>query len=372
MVSEVAAICAMRDRVIRNLRITECYHRLSLAMAARTGACANWCTFATWASRQAGSTIRGEDLLARLSGHSRQGWALAHPVRSLWRMMLRQGMFNADTALGRLVRAVHTPFDAFERASEAVAEGNLKVFEEIGAEFARYLETCPPDAPVDSGAFAGFLSGFRPGDPPEGQEYLRRAFLCYQRQSLEGDPVRRAQLIVLANLEIGLHEQTRLQPQIQKALESGSETAEDLGARAWRALFHTEAAPGLLCRPLGFVLVRYRRFAAALTRQAVTECMMVLSLPGMALELGRNLDVPYPEPLREIGSEELRELCARFEPPGACVNCGADDWADLKQRMHYILHLFRAFHLHPELASAPFAAAQMEQIRAGLIPGGDL
>jgi hypothetical protein len=45
---EAVAIAAIRDRVIRNLRITECYHRLSLEMAARTGAGANWSTFVTW------------------------------------------------------------------------------------------------------------------------------------------------------------------------------------------------------------------------------------------------------------------------------------------------------------------------------------
>ena len=51
---EVIQIAALRDPVLRNLRITECYHRISAAFAARTGRCANWCTFALWASRQAG------------------------------------------------------------------------------------------------------------------------------------------------------------------------------------------------------------------------------------------------------------------------------------------------------------------------------
>ena len=51
----------MRDPVLRNLEITHCYWRLAQAVARRTGVGANWCTFATWASRQAGSTIRGED-----------------------------------------------------------------------------------------------------------------------------------------------------------------------------------------------------------------------------------------------------------------------------------------------------------------------
>ena len=59
--AEVRRIAAMHDAVLRNLEITHCYWRLAQAVARRTGAGANWCTFATWASKQAGSTIRGED-----------------------------------------------------------------------------------------------------------------------------------------------------------------------------------------------------------------------------------------------------------------------------------------------------------------------
>ena len=49
------------EPVIRNLRITQCYHDLSQAVAsviAETNV--NWCTFATWASKTAGRFIRGE------------------------------------------------------------------------------------------------------------------------------------------------------------------------------------------------------------------------------------------------------------------------------------------------------------------------
>ncbi len=59
--AEVQAIAAMDDGVLRNLRITDCYSRLSASFATLTGPGANWCTFGVWASRQAGATIRGED-----------------------------------------------------------------------------------------------------------------------------------------------------------------------------------------------------------------------------------------------------------------------------------------------------------------------
>jgi len=56
--AEVDRIATLGDPVLRNLQITQCYHELASALAKRTGPHANWCTFATWASKQAGQTIR--------------------------------------------------------------------------------------------------------------------------------------------------------------------------------------------------------------------------------------------------------------------------------------------------------------------------
>jgi hypothetical protein len=54
------------------------------------------------------------------------------------------------------------------------------------------------------------------------------------------------------------------------------------------------------------------------------------------------------------------------------VDCGARDWADLSQRMHYIVHLFRAFLLDSNLMQPPFTPTQIELLRLGEIPGGEL
>src|SRR5438094_6565457 len=61
-VAEVDQIATLADPVLRNLQITQCYCELSAVFAEREGPRANWCTFATWASKQAGQTIRREDL----------------------------------------------------------------------------------------------------------------------------------------------------------------------------------------------------------------------------------------------------------------------------------------------------------------------
>ena len=376
-VEEVRRVARIHDPILRNLEITDCYSRLAAAVAARTGAGANWCAYATWASRQAGRTIRGEDLLEHLELRLGRRRELLHPVASLWRRLLRRGLLRPDTRLGRLVAELHTPFDAFELASAAVARGNLKVFEEIGLEFARYLEECPPDAPADSERVERFLGGLRAGDPPDGQEYLRQAFRRYQAQRFEADANVRAQLLLLANLEIGLHEQTRLQPEIREALDAPFLTNEQLGQRLLTALVGGRGRRVRLRRPaaavLGALASGAQRESRRLAREAITHAFMTLSLPGHVLALGRHLDRPYPPALAELADPELEGLVARFEPaPPAADDCGAHDWSELDQRMHYIVHLFRCFHDGADLYEPPFTSEQLASIRRGLVPGGAL
>lgn len=376
--ADVARIASVGNRVIRNLEITKCYADLSAAFRARTGAGADWCTFATWASRQAGNTIRGEDLLERFErrlGH--RAWVLA-PLQSLSRLLLRNGLFEDDTILGRVIAEIHTPFDALERTSAAVAEGNLKVFEEIGREFARFLAIVPADAGPDSKEHAVFAASLRPGPPPEGQDYLREAFAHYQAQRLESDAGLRAGWMLLANLKIGLHEQIRLQPQIAAAIDSPLITVADLGARVlhilvpgsrrWTRAIHDPAA-----NIVGLAATRIRRDAVAITRAVVTESMMVLALPGRVLSLGKHLDAAVPAVFTGATPPALAEFVKDHDPctPGTS-NCAADDWCELRQRMHYIVHLFRAYADEPSLFSAPFTPEQVARFRAGVVPEGDL
>ena len=375
-VEEVRRIVAITNPVIRNLEITECYSRLAATFAARSGEGANWCTYATWASRQAGETIRGEDLLEQLGRKFGHGRRLLHPIRTLWRRLLRRGLFQRDARLGRLTAELHTPFDAFERASDSVARGNLKVFEEIGLEFARYLQECPDGG--ESTQFQRFLDGLRPGDPPDGQRYLRDAFERYERRQLERDPKARMELAVLANLAIGFHEQTRLQPQIREALDAAYATQEDLGRRALEALWPSAARLWpVVKRPaaaaVGVVAAGAQRATSRLAREVITESFMVLSVPGRVLALSMHLGDAYPEALREPANAALLELRARFEPlPPAPDQCGARDWSDLHQRMHYIVHLFCAFHLREELSQPPFTPEQVASFGRGVVPDGEL
>jgi hypothetical protein len=324
-VEEVGRIAGLRDPVIRNLQITECYARLAAGVGPGG---ANWCTFATWASKQAGCTIRGEDLDAAVRRELGDGLELLHPLRSFWRWLLRRGLLHRESRLGAIVWRLHTPFDAFELASDAVARGNRKVFEEIGLQFARYLT-------LD---FDTFMEGL---EDPE----LRQAFTHLEAGRAAGD----RELVVLANLEIGLHEQQRLQPEIREALDAA-----------------TAPSQPLVVRVFGWPL---QRQLTRLSREVITGSFMVLTLPGVALSLSRHLDLPLSSP----SNPELLALIARFEPvPPAVDDCGARDWSDLHQRMHYISHLFRAYDLTADLADAPFTAEQVKLIQAGRLPDGAL
>jgi hypothetical protein len=350
----VRRIAAVADPVIRNLQITECYAQLAAAMAERTSACANWCTFATWASKQAGATIRGEDMVDDLERLLGQAGSLLHPIAWFWRILLRHGLLQPETAFGRWLAKLQTPYDAIQMASTQVAEGNLKVFAEIGLAFADYLAQCPPDASPDSPEVQRFLDGLRPGPPPAGQEYLKEAFRAYQAQRVESGQRARAQLTVLANLQIGLHEQTRLQPQILGALNS--------------------AVLGLE-RGFGFRIHErmVQRELTKLSRNVITRALMVLTLPGAALSLAENISQPFPADLEEIVNAELSALVSEYGTlPPAPDPCGATDWSILTQRMRYISHLFRAYHEDPTLTEAPFTELEVSSLERGVIPEGQL
>lgn len=53
---------------------------------------------------------------------------------------------------------------------------------------------------------------------------------------------------------------------------------------------------------------------------------------------------------------------------GAEAGANFHSWA----RMKYIVNLFRALHLHPDVIAAPYSTQQLDQIRDGQIPQGPL
>jgi hypothetical protein len=389
--ADVDRIAALPEAVIRNLQITQCYHELAAAMAARVSAPvgapiggANWCTFATWASKQAGQTIRKEDFARLLENAVRSAPAHAQATSNVIAAVQTLGSQQSAAEAQETVWDVINPLAAVDRASDAVGRGNKKVFEEIGREFARFCATCLNDVTFDAGKIDRFCAELRPGDPPDGQQYLRQAFARYYQAIFERDAVTRAQLLLLANIEIGFHEQTRLQPEIAEAMNAALIDHKEFRLRLIKALFPRNTRFVRLRlfllklfnrpRPLDTAIDRLLEEARRLAHLVITEYMMTIGLPhDVILHLGEDVPAEFPLSLKHITLPDLQALLAQIDPtPDSPRESGAVDWAALPDRLHYIIDLFRCYHESADLLDPPFTTEQVATLKAGQLPEGRL
>lgn len=382
-VEEVDRITALPDLALRNLHVTQGYYELSTALALRLGPCSNWCTFAIWASKQAGQTIRREDFADLLEQKLAAAPELAQAFGEVFEAVARFGS-RLDRLKTRIFGQRLLLSVVLDRASDAISRGNTKVFEEIGREISRFLATFADEASFDGDRIARFVEPLRPGDPPDGQGYLRRALTHLYEALFATDTKTRAEKILLANLEIGFHEQTRLQPEIQDALEAAMPDREELRRHLLRMVL---PGAGLLLRlrlrlprvlrhtgPLDRALDRLFETFQGVLRRAVTEALMRLEFPdGAVLQLSRDLRRSFPSSVRTIADPELRSLLAKIDPTADSIRgSGAEDWADFPERMHYIADLFRGFQEEPSLSSPPFTPDQVAILKVGRRPSGRL
>lgn len=383
--ADVERIAAQTDSVVRNLQITQCYHELSVALFARTGLHANWCTFATWASRQAGQSIRKEDLRRFLQSMLESSSATYLAVDNTAGLAQRLGAKSSRMEIRQEVWKQLDLSRVVDHTSQAVARGNLKVFEEIGYEFARFCAACLADSAPDADNIARFCSTLRSGDPPDGQDSLRRAFTHLYAAFFEPDLSQRAQLMFLSNLLIGYHEQTRLQPEILAALDAPFLDGSTFVQRLLEALFPLTSRLILQARALAYRLLKRPLLLEMAVRvllqraqmrlhQAITDMMMTISFPnGLRLRLGRDLAGTYPECLQQITYLDLCTLLEKIDPtPDSLRDSGALDWSNLPDRLHFILELFRLYHQDRDLFEPPFSAQQVAALKAGRLPDGDL
>ena len=227
--TDIQQICVMTSPVLRNLLITYSYHRLSHGLRTLLqNPNINWCTFATWASRQAGVTIRNEEFPKFLRDRWDQQGRLERALlrskpdaldffeeRLLLPFLDGVILTIKHTTLGKHIE--HTAGDV----SKDIASGNLKVFAELAPHFTRLITTFDGAATFDADQHDAFLTSFRPGSVEEkdGQDLLRQAFSHYIHAIYEPEQKQKAESILLANTLVGLHEQKRLQPQIEFGLE---------------------------------------------------------------------------------------------------------------------------------------------------------
>jgi len=382
-VEDVKRIAAMSDPVLRNLQITQCYCELSTAFAKRTGLIANWCTFATWASKQAGETIRRDDLKRTLNALLKNVEGVEETLSLVVSLAKRFGAGQSLEQLRQSSIAVML-YDTANRAADAVSRGNKKVFEEIAFEFARFIIACLRDSTYAQENFNSFRVGLRPGEPPDGQELLQKAFDNYYQAFFETDIKKKTELCLLANLQIGFHEQTRLQPEITEALNAAIADTGQVKNQLLEMLFKNS---GFLVKLRLFfqrifgqtklldkaaeelVMLMQKKLRIVLTAHLMTLTMP----PDNRLHLGRDLSINYHDDLKLLSHPALLQLLSQVDlTPDSLRETGATDWADLKERMHFIADLFRCYHLRKEVFNEAFTNEQVKAMKEGRLPVGRL
>jgi hypothetical protein len=409
--------------VLRNLLITQGYCELSEKFAAMLGPQnVTWFTFASWSSKVVGQFLQNEELpdLLRVWIDG-SGSATERMVRL--NSQLRSMHVNAGQAQARALDM--SIKSAINDMRMYLAFGNTQVFGELAPVFGRFLARFAQDESPDDAKLEAYLGTLQAGaiapdhvvlDPQTqelalvsrgGQDLLMHALRHYYRAKFESNPKQRAELILLANASIGLHEQTRLQTYIAGALDApiGNtliDTTHDALA---------ECLGDDLLGTRGYVLVD--RLLAPLTARVqdifhhfATECMMTLKLPDGTIRLGRDLPASpgeplFPKLLETLVDPDLAALFARYnalaqrsDPLWAlrriedsasqlllgalgleretAVGTRADDWVSLDQRMRFILELFRSRQQNQRLLAPTFSAAQVAQLKQGQIPSGPL
>ncbi len=319
-------IVSIKDDKVRNLNITQKYSELSKDMKDMMGpdSGANWSTWATWASKQAGSTIRQEDV----GGWGKTGSKVADGFMD--------AVVPGAGIARRLLGQDKGPMEAtYAGVSKSIADGNRKVFEEIAPHFDRFINTFKGDTAPNDKKWAEFSQGFN-----KDQQGLRDAFRNYYDArntdtSTEAGKKAKAELMLMGNNRIGLHEQRRLQPEIEAGMPAGARTL-------------------------------------------ITNTMMGLKLPNETVDLGGDLGPrwdgkQFPDRLQTIQNPELNGLLRGVDrTPNSLKGTGASDWTNIDDRMNFIVDLFRSRHENPSLYSPPFDPGQIQQMKAGRLPGGSL
>lgn len=379
--ADIRRIALINNPILRNVLITQSYCELSQIIISRTGAVANWCTFATWASKQAGQSIRKEDLQRALE--ARVDVEVLKEFQALIAIAVEMGI---DPSIKNRLHAL-IKNNLFIRIaghiSEAVAKGNKKVFEEIGFEFTRFIASCFNDAEPNLQHCELFCREMRDGDPPDGQQYLKRAFTNYYMAFFERDEQLRLEKLLLANLEIGFHEQTRLQPEISDSLNAVFTGKETFRQEVIDFLF----PPGRWLSQIRLLYLkttgRTSRLEAAidrlimelqhLVRKQITAYLMTLNLPHESLLLSKDLQRAYPQMLSHLSHKDLIELMAKIDTtPESLEESGAEDWACLTDRMHFITELFRCYQFDEQLYQPAFKPEQVAAMKKGEVPMGRL
>jgi hypothetical protein len=307
-------------------------------------------TWAVWASKKAGVTIRQEDittalrdatwvaggsgaLLGFLVALATSSWLSLAPVASVPGI----GLGGIGAAIGAFTGALLGRAVARysrRRASQLIIAGNRFVLEDIGRQTVLFYERFV-DGSISSMELAAFLAAMRPGAAEVGgHDVLRETFTHYANAAKSVDAKSKHEYTYLGNCFAFLNEQIKLQPFIQTSLP--------------------------------FIVSK-----------CVTERIISLDVGERQLAVSEDVPplngVPFPPSLASPVAEELKTFLGRWNrAKSALVGTRAGNWVKLDDRMGYVINLFRCYHLDDSVSVAPYTPEQSAAIAAGAIPSGKL
>jgi hypothetical protein len=378
--ADIEAIAALTDVVQRNLQITLAYHDLTHALALYLGqANVSWCAYATWASKTAGSFIRGESSSMAMQKYLKSAEYINQTLARLNRMLGWFGDVTFDPFFfNSLLDQVN------QEITTNVGEGNLIVFAEMAPLYAHFIEVFVDSDEYDQVELDRFLADhFTPGPVSAGgQDMLIAAFTYYYTAMFVANRKLKSELMLLANLFVGYHEQTRLQEAITGSMEAPLnfkiETAFLGRVHRWLEANTPAVASGLLWTIWQRPLQKLARRLAAEWRAISTQRIMTLHLPAETLGLGRDVTpLPsgqmFPDELKTVEHAALRALLQELDrTPDTSQGSAAADWGCLPDRMNFVVDFFRSRQQDMRLYQQPFTVDQIMVIRAGRIPTGRL
>jgi hypothetical protein len=339
---QIASAVSVSDPILCNLQITLAHYQLSRALHKVTGANAgaNFHTWAVWGSKKVGETIRGEDTrrlrrtIGLIGGGCGLGLLTASAMGSRGRALTSGIVLGCLVGIGPIVLLRRS----LKRTRREILSGNRTVLEDIGNVTARFVAEFHNRPGPDMNELEQFLQSLRPG-PTEwgGQALLSRAFFYYYQARYEQDIDKKHEQMFLANCYAILHEHIRLEPHIRAAMPA----------------------------PL---------------RRLITARLLRFYLGGESLSLHN--DVPtqehqiFPETLRQLDNPELIAFLQGMggwdRTPHDLGSSRATNWADLSDRMNFIVDLFRSRHLSPNIFAPPFTEKQEAELMAGQMPQSKL
>ena len=359
---DVEAIQVMDNLILRNLKITQSYYRLAEEMKSfGWGENVSWLSFGAYASKTAGYSIRHELLPDDLERVFRSFYLYRRMMRLLRRFLVSVDERNQEMdVISQILAGI----------SLCISEGNLLVFAELAPAFNELAAGFAGDDDYDEEKLARYLTRFEPGAVEEGgQEYCIEAFGAYYEAKFTADPDDKAELVFLANMLVGLHEQTRLQPKIAEAMTMPVD--EVMGEQVQMITPLGNRISGWLHKA---VLGISRRVFAGIA----TQLFMSIYLPTGELRLGSDVkpstrNKAFPSELQEIQSQRVQQILGRYDRSGDTLHRSrADDWSDLDDRRNFIVDLFRSYQQVPALFEPPFNPEQMADLDGGRIPEGEL